>query len=179
MKPLNLIGLAKRYQVSRSHIRKFVRDGFLPAIKFGRCMWFDPTACDAALYRKLTAISTWETCWDQPRGASADEPSESLDTSEPLPDRLAWCGVCGFTVEKSVIKVEDTSLCLACGHVAMFRTGIRRCGDCDEAVTGEIGDFESQECVRCYCYETYEMWGETPPEYMYDRAVRRINRLFL
>lgn len=107
------------------------------------------------------------------RGCGDEHQVDCMDTleyfasSHPELAPIAWCGVCGFTPQQSVIRLDGSCFCLAC-QTMMDRWHVRHCDSCGSDVTGRVGDQMNPGCIRCHHYLCHEETGEPAPEFLHD-----------
>lgn len=83
---------------------------------------------------------------------------------------VAWCGECGYTVEQSVTRVGESSLCLAC-YSFDERADINLCPWCGDKVTGRVGTNLEPGCIRCQYYLEHGDDEAAAPEYLNDPTI--------
>ncbi|RYD73088.1 MAG: hypothetical protein EOP84_22095, partial [Verrucomicrobiaceae bacterium] len=99
------------------------------------------------------------------------DPEESFHFYErawPDVKPIAWCGMCSFSPEMSVVEVGENCFCLSC-HAVLDRWALGCCENCGNSVTGPVGDRMTPGCVRCLHYLCYDDPGVEAPEFSTDR----------
>ena len=88
----------------------------------------------------------------------------------------AYCGLCGYMPQKSVVTVGDLCWCLACLQVE-DKYAIGSCHYCGEQATHEFGEPPgTPNCVRCGAYD-FRSDEDPDPVYMNDHEHWQHSRL--
>ena len=87
---------------------------------------------------------------------------------------VAWCGMCGYTVSKSVARIPDGCFCIAC-HAVLDSWRMRHCEWCNTLVTGPAGDRLNPGGACCQRFICYDEQNEVPPDFLFDAEVRKNN----